>query len=98
DGFEIYRPLRTEQGEQEGLGLVNGDLLDRMTLYAGGYPARYGGKLASALDVAYARPAGALSGSVYGSTLDGGASVGGGLMDNRVGFAVAARRSRPASF
>src|SRR5690606_20394562 len=98
DGFEIYRPQRTQQGEQEGLGLINGDLLDRMTLYAGGFPARYGGKLASALDVAYARPAGALGGAVYGSTLDGGAAVGGGLFDDRVGFAVAARRSRPAQF
>src|SRR5690606_20792136 len=98
DGFEIYRPLRTEQGEQEGLGLANGDLLERMTLYAGGFPARYGGKLSSALDIAYTRPAGPLGGSVYGSTLDAGAAVGGGLMDDRVGFAVGARRSRPASF
>ncbi|MDX1421196.1 MAG: TonB-dependent receptor [Rubricoccaceae bacterium] len=98
DGFEIYRPLRTDQGEQEGLGLANGDLVERMTLYAGGFPARYGGKLSSVLDVAYTRPAGAFSGTVYGSTLDAGTAVGGGLLDNRVGVAVAARRSRPASF
>lgn len=98
DGFEIYRPLRTDQGEQEGLGLVNGDLLERMTLYAGGFPSRYGGKLASVLDVAYTRPAGAFGGNVYGSTLDAGIAVGGGLMGDRVGFAVAARRSRPAQF
>jgi hypothetical protein len=98
DGFEVYRPLRTSQGEQEGLGLVNGDLLERMTLYAGGFPARYGGKLASALDVAYVRPTGPPSGSVYGSTLDGGGALRGGLMGNRVGLAVAVRQARPARF
>src|SRR5690606_18755442 len=48
DGFEVYTPFRAKQGEQEGLGIVNLDLTDRLTLYAGGFPARYGGKLASA--------------------------------------------------
>ena len=41
DGFEVYRPIRTQQGEQEGLGLVNGDLVEAMTLYAGGFPVGY---------------------------------------------------------
>ncbi|MDX1439036.1 MAG: TonB-dependent receptor, partial [Rubricoccaceae bacterium] len=98
DGFEVYRPLRTRQGEQEGLGLVNADLVSEMTLYAGGFPSRYGGKLSSALDVSYARPLGPLNGSVYGSTLDGGASLRGGLLDNRLGVAVAGRTARPRRF
>ncbi|MCH7638977.1 MAG: TonB-dependent receptor, partial [Bacteroidetes bacterium] len=98
DGFEIYRPLRTRQGEQEGLGLVNADLAERMTLYAGGFPARYGGKLSSALDVAYIRPEGPLRGSLYGSTLDGGLSVRGSVMDGRLGIAVATRTARPRRF
>ena len=98
DGFEIYRPLRTRQGEQEGLGLVNADLAERMTLYAGGFPSRYGGKLSSALDVAYIRPEGPLRGSLYGSTLDGGLSVQGSVMDGRLGIAVAVRTARPRRF
>ncbi len=98
DGFEIYRPLRTRQGEQEGLGLVNADLTERMTLYAGGFPSRYGGKLSSALDVAYAHPEGPIGGSLYGSTLDGGLSIQGGAMDGRLGLAVAARTARPRRF
>ena len=98
DGFEIYRPLRTRQGEQEGLGLVNADLAERMTLYAGGFPSRYGGKLSSVLDVAYARPEGSPSGSLYGSTLDGGMSLQGSLMDGRLGIAAAARTARPRRF
>jgi len=98
DGFEIYRPLRTRQGEQEGLGLVNADLAERMTLYAGGFPSRYGGKLSSALDVAYISPEGPLRGSLYGSTLDGGLSLQGSFMDGRLGIAAAARTARPRRF
>ena len=97
DGFEIYRPLRISQGEQEGLGLVNGDLADRMTLFAGGFPVRYGGKLASVLDVSYERPEGTLSGTAYTSTLDAGAAVDGALRPG-LGLAVAARSARPQRF
>ncbi|MEL6616346.1 MAG: TonB-dependent receptor, partial [Bacteroidota bacterium] len=96
DGFEIYRPIRTSQGEQEGLGLVNGDLAEGLTLYAGGFPVRYGGKLASVLDVAYARPDGPVFGTAYASTLDGGAAIQGSA--GPVGLAIASRLSRPQSF
>ncbi|MEM6326782.1 MAG: TonB-dependent receptor, partial [Bacteroidota bacterium] len=95
DGFEVYRPIRTQQGEQEGLGLVNGDLVDAMTLYAGGFPVRYGGKLASVLDVRYATPDGPVLGTAYASTLDAGAQIQGGT--GRLGVAVASRISRPRS-
>lgn len=97
DGFEIYRPLRISQGEQEGLGLINGDLTSRMTLFAGGFPVRYGGKLASVLDATYTAPEGVPSGTAYASTLDAGAQVGGRLSE-RVGLAVAARSARPQRF
>ncbi len=97
DGFEIYRPLRISQGEQEGLGLVNGDLASRLTLFAGGFPVRYGGKLASVLDASYSAPQGRLQGTVYASTLDAGAQVGGTLAPG-LGLAVAARSARPQRF
>ena len=97
DGFEIYRPLRISQGEQEGLGLINGDLTDRLTLFAGGFPVRYGGKLASVLDASYARPEGAFAGTLYGSTLDAGGRVS-GLIGRGVGLAIAARSARPQRF
>ena len=44
NGFEVYMPLRPRQGEQEGLGLLNPELADRLVLYTGGFPAKYGGK------------------------------------------------------
>lgn len=97
DGFEIYRPLRISQGEQEGLGLINGDLTSRMTLFAGGFPVRYGGKLASVLDASYAAPEGTPTGTAYASTLDAGLQVAGGLGE-RAGLAIAARSARPQRF
>ncbi|MEM1115702.1 MAG: TonB-dependent receptor [Bacteroidota bacterium] len=97
DGFEVYRPLRISQGEQEGLGLINGDLTSRMTLFAGGFPVRYGGKLASVLDATYAAPAGPISGTLYTSTLDAGGAVQGAITD-RLGVAVGARSARPQRF
>lgn len=97
DGFEVYRPLRIGQGEQEGLGLINGDLTDRLTLFAGGFPARYGGKLAAVLDATYARPEGAFVGTTYASTLDAGAQAS-GQIGRGVGLAVAARSARPQRF
>ena len=56
NGFEIFFPFRPRQGEQEGMGLLNPALASDITFYTGGFPAQYGGKLSSALDVQYAQP------------------------------------------
>ncbi len=98
DGFELYTPFRTKQGEQEGLGIVNLDLANRLTLYAGGFPARYGGKLSSALDVAYARPVDGVSGSGSVSTLDATGALKVGTLGGRLGIAVAGRAARTQGF
>jgi hypothetical protein len=98
DGFEVYTPFRTRQGEQEGLGLVNLDITERLTLYTGGFPARYGGKLSSALDVRYLRPTNGMGGTAYASGLDAGGALHGGMLGGRLGLAVAARHSRPGGF
>ncbi len=74
NGFEIYMPFRPRQGEQEGLGLMNPDLAQRITLYTGGFPARYGGKLSSSLDIEYAA-AESLRVSASASLLDAVASA-----------------------
>ena len=71
NGFEIHMPFRPRQGEQEGIGLLNPELASRITLYTGGFPARYGGKLSSSLDIEYAGSE-SLEGSASLSLLDGG--------------------------
>lgn len=94
DGFEVYKPFRVRQGEQEGLGLINPDLTERMTFYAGGFPARYGGKLSSALDVVYGNESDApLSGSAYLSLLDAGTTVNGKMAEG-INGSIGVRKAR----
>jgi hypothetical protein len=99
NGFEIFMPFRVRQGEQEGLGLFNPELARGVRLYTGGFPARYGGKLASALEIAYGpNTARRFAASAYGSTLDGGATV--SLTNERrsAGVIAGARRARAQRF
>lgn len=94
NGFEVYLPFRPKQGEQEGLGILNPDLTESLTLYAGGFPARYGGKLSSALDVRYLRPEAGdgFHGSGSVSLLDAGVSASGAV--GRLGIAAGVRRAQ----
>ncbi|MEM1127946.1 MAG: TonB-dependent receptor [Bacteroidota bacterium] len=99
NGFEVYMPFRPRQGEQEGLGLVNPDLADRLTLYTGGFSARYGGKLSSALLVDYRRPEEEpLRGAAALSTLDASFNAGSSLWNNRVGWQLGVRKARARRF
>lgn len=99
NGFEVYLPFRPRQGEQEGIGLLNPELTSGITFYTGGFPARYGGKLSSALAVEYDRPeAAGWEGSAYASTLDAGAALKAGLLDGRLGLAAGFRKAQPGRF
>jgi len=99
DGFEVYLPFRAQKGEQEGLGLLNLALADQVTLYAGGFPARYGGKLSSALEVRYRRPyQEPLRGSATLSLLDAGLAAGSSALDGRVGWMLGVRKARARRF
>ena len=99
NGFEVYMPFRPRQGEQEGLGLLNPALAERITLYTGGFPARYGGKLASALEVVYGRPENQpLEGSASISLLDADVALGSSLMDGRLGWSLGIRKARAQHF
>ncbi len=99
NGFEVYMPFRPRQGEQEGLGLLNPELAERITLYTGGFPARYGGKLSSALDVGYGVPeAQPLEGTASVSLLDVDVALGSSLADSRLGWSVGIRKARAQHF
>ena len=99
NGFEVYLPQRPRQGEQEGLSLLNPALASGMTLYTGGFPARYGGKLSSALDVRYRRPEGeSLGGSGYLSLLDAGVATGASALDGRLGWTFGVRKAQASRF
>ena len=68
---EIYRPFLVRSAQQEGLSFVNSDLVSSIKFSAGGYDARYGDKMSSALDITYKRPrefAGSASISLLGAS------------------------------
>ncbi len=97
DGFEIHMPFRPRQGEQEGLGLLNPDLAQRITLYTGGFPARYGGKISSTLDIQY-RKGEEMSGSAYVSLLDAGGTASASALGRRFSWVVGLRKAQARRF
>lgn len=56
NGFEIYRPILTRSGEQEGMSFINPNLVSDISFSAGGFAARYGDRLSSVLDITYRTP------------------------------------------
>ncbi len=56
NNVEVYRPLLIRSGEQEGLSVINPDMVEKVSFSSGGFPAKYGDKMSSALDITYKRP------------------------------------------
>jgi hypothetical protein len=54
--IQIYRPFLVRNGNQEGLSFVNLDLTQNVKFSAGGFPAQYGDKMSSTMDVEYKKP------------------------------------------
>ncbi len=75
NGIEIYRPLLVRSGQQEGMSVINPDLVASIGFSSGGFSAEYGDKMSSVLDIWYKCPQ-ALEVSLSGSFLGATASVG----------------------
>lgn len=78
NGIEVYRPLLVTSGQQEGLSIINPDMVDKVNFSTGGFSAEYGDKMASVLDITYRQPEafeGAISGSLMGGSLSLGQST-----------------------
>lgn len=56
NGIEVYRPLLIRSGQQEGLSIINPDMVEKVQFSAGGFDAKYGDKMASVLDITYKKP------------------------------------------
>lgn len=69
--FEIFRPYLVRNGQQEGLSFINPELVKNIRFYSGGFQAKYGDKISSALDIQYKQPEKS-SGSAYISLLEQG--------------------------
>ena len=75
NGIEIYRPQLISSGQQEGLSIINPDLVGEVKFSTGGFSAEYGDKMSSALDIMYREPQ-AFEGSVSMSLMGGSFALG----------------------
>ena len=77
NGTEIYRPQLVRSGQQEGLSIINPDMVGNIKFSTGGFPARYSDKMSSALDITYREPEAieaSIAASLMGASLTFGQS------------------------
>lgn len=77
NGIEIYRPQLISSGQQEGLSIINPDLVNSVNFSTGGFSAEYGDRMSSVLDITYREPE-SLEGAVSMSLLGGSLAFGQG--------------------
>jgi len=75
NGIEVYRPLLVSSGQQEGLSVINPDMVGAIGFSTGGFTAEYADKMSSALDITYRQPE-AFEGSVSASLMGGSLALG----------------------
>lgn len=79
NGIEVYRPQLVSSGQQEGLSIINPNLVGSVEFSTGGFSAEYGDKMSSVLDITYRAPEaleGSLSMSLQGGSVSFGQSSG----------------------
>lgn len=72
NNVEVYRPFLVRSGQQEGLSIINADMVESVGFSTGGFEAKYGDKMSSALDIKYRRPQkteATVSGSLLGASV-----------------------------
>ena len=79
NGMELYRPQLVRSGQQEGMSVINPNMVGNIKFSSGGFPARYADKMSSALDIQYREPEafeGAVNLSMMGAELAVGNNTG----------------------
>lgn len=54
--IEIYRPFLVRNSLQEGLSIINPDMVSNINFSAGGFEPKYGDKMSSSLNIYYRQP------------------------------------------
>ncbi|MGM9863552.1 MAG: carboxypeptidase-like regulatory domain-containing protein [Lepagella sp.] len=75
NGIELYRPQLISNGQQEGLSVINPDMVGAINFSTGGFSARYSDKMSSVLDITYREPQ-AFEGAVSASLMGGSIMIG----------------------
>lgn len=79
NGMEVYRPMLISSGQQEGLSVINSDMVESIQFSAGGFEAKYGDRMSSVLDITYRKPTkheGRVGVSLLGANVYDGFKVG----------------------
>jgi hypothetical protein len=97
NGYEINRPLLLRQGIEENQSLINPDMVDGIRFYDGAFPAYFGDKLSSALEVTYLRDQSTnWGGSIHANLLNQSLSV--HKRSGNLNWCVGLRYSNPNIF
>jgi carboxypeptidase-like protein/TonB-dependent receptor-like protein len=88
--FEVFRPYLVSNAQQEGLSIINPELTRSVSFYTGGFQARYGDKMSSALDIQYRKP-NRFGGSVYLGLLEQGLHLEGTAAHNGITWLIGLR-------
>lgn len=75
NGTEVYRPQLVSSGQQEGLSIINPEMVGSIGFSTGGYGAEYSDKMSSVLDITYREPE-AFEGSISASLMGGSLTLG----------------------
>lgn len=75
NGIEVYRPQLISSGQQEGLSIINPDMVGAVGFSTGGFSAKYGDKMSSVLDISYRQPE-SFEGAVALSLMGGSVTIG----------------------
>ena len=94
--FEVFRPYLVNNAQQEGLSFINPELTRSVSFYTGGFQARYGDKMSSALDIQYRKPT-TFSGSAYLGVLEQGLHLEGVGAQGRFTYLLGARNRTDGS-
>lgn len=75
NGVEVYRPQLVTSGQQEGLSIINPDMVGAIGFSTGGFAPQYTDRMSSVLDITYREPE-SFEGSANLSLQGGGLSIG----------------------
>ena len=97
NGYEIYRPFLLRIGVEENQSTINPDMVEKLTFFNGAFPASYGDRMSSALEVEYSSTnQKKLNGTLHASILNAGINL--KSKTNKFNWNFGARYAYPAAF
>jgi TonB dependent receptor-like, beta-barrel/CarboxypepD_reg-like domain/TonB-dependent Receptor Plug Domain len=97
NGYEIYRPFLLRVGVEESQTTINPNMVEKLTFYNGAFPASYGDRMSSALEVDYSsKHDEKLKGSFYASVLNLGINLKNRISD--FNWQLGVRYANPSAF